>query len=225
MSIPTAERKSLASPDASKSNDTENNAQLQASPSFIKKTYDLHCPRKNHLDVQDGSTTTLHLAIVEVRDKPDLVLHRGPSARAPQIALSKLERSSKNFAIYLGADDSPGKDDWDVVRFVDGGFPFTTPGTKSEFHWTKTSTWTGRDFKLVDEGTGEDVAVYTDWMGMHAVGRRGRVEWLRECGGAVEALALIVLFSILERKSRIVRAVFKAISPSGGTGGVGVAAA
>lgn len=204
-----------------------------------KKIYNLYCPKRNRLNIVYKNAILYHLAIYDLgRDKPDLILPNGADTKGQRLACSKLQRSSKDFHVYLGVDETPAEEDWSTVRCISGGSAsgssrmshFSAPsGTaeKRSFHWTKTreqalgaSRWIGRDYKLLDEDTGAVLAVYFDRVGIHAVGRRGRIAWTRECDETFEIQALIVLFSILERKSRGMQSLAKALSGGGGSAGV-----
>ncbi|KAM5350199.1 hypothetical protein ACJ41O_006704 [Fusarium nematophilum] len=121
--------------------------------------------------------------------RPDLILRVGAGTDAPIVAVSHLSCFSRGpMQIGLGDPAAPGAVQWDeMTSALAKKFKYTwhtviasVDGSRRTLAWKRTRSvavegmtiprLTARNFKLVDEGTGEILAVFTAERGLHKLG-------------------------------------------------------
>lgn len=154
--------------------------QFKINRSPLNRHYDIHSSDGQHLFHVDQSSFT--------RNKPDLALHRGPDARAPVVAVSHMPRLSGDFKIGLGDPEQPGAVCWEDMTkenlmATEHRWAMTLagdPGARKHLVWKRTrsvavdgssvSFMSPRNYKLLDAGTNEVVAVFTSDRGYKTCG-------------------------------------------------------
>ncbi|KAI9367167.1 hypothetical protein BJX61DRAFT_343719 [Aspergillus egyptiacus] len=166
--------------------------------------------------------------------KPDLAVHTGKDSRAPVAGVCKFIHFSRHCKVGLGDPQQvPGAMVWEdlqgqnltmtkyrwqlSVRVADGGLE------RRSFLWKRTqsvgaagdspSVLSVRNFKLVDELTGQVVGVFTS-SGL-SMRKNGKLQVATEYGPDFELMALITLLAMYERFRR------RFVGDGGGGGGDG----
>lgn len=191
-------------------------------------------PFRRHYEIKSAADQLLFYGAVSdfTPKKPDLILHRGVSDQAPIVAACKFRRSSADFKMCLGNPEDVNTAQWeDLTResLIHSKYRFemTIPhqpgashGERRAFLWKRTRNvgvneskprWSSQNFKLVDEHTGQVVAVFTsEW----SLSKCGRIQIKADLGDNFETMALLSYLSIYEKARRRERA-----SAGGGGGG------
>lgn len=206
---------------------------LSVPPEKISPTdgdvWDIHKTSRG-LDVRYGDNQLYWIGVYNSSDEgePDLAIHGGFDATGPRLAQAKLIPQSRDLRIYVGSLKTPGKWDWDVVHCASDGalvrhadsYIFDAFATvdreriKRRLRWTKThntklgaSSFSGRCFKLVDDGSGKVLAVYTEH-GLNRTGKlKGKVDLRQRLGEEIELAALMAVMAIVEKMDRTLRRV------------------
>lgn len=117
------------------------------------------------------------------------------------VAAASLQSFTRNQQLYLGNNpDGTDKADWtvlDCTGFTAGKFAFVHQGRS--FCWTRThqySTFGSKDFKLVDQGSGQVLVVYRHNNAMFKNGRMAEIDYHVELGEEVELLSLVAILGI-----------------------------
>lgn len=170
----------------------------------------------HHYDINKEDGAPLHYVDLSVfsRNKPDLILHNGPSASAPVIAEAHIERFSGHFKIGVGDPARPDAVQWEELHRekVDASeYRFSTDLGSDErrnFVWKRTrsvgvdgrqpSALSSRNWKLLNEA-GELLAVFSS---THAISKCGTLQINVDYGRDFEALVLISCLSLYERSRR-----------------------
>lgn len=179
-------------------------------------------PFRRHYEVKSPAGQLLYYGEVSEfkRAKPDLTLHRGTSANAPVVAATKMIKFSGHFKLSQGDPDDLNNVEWeDMTRqsrlHQSYRFELNMPGSENATHperrtflWKRTRSvgihesvpaWSPRNYKLVDEKTGELVAVFTNkW----AIGECGRLQIKEEHGEWFGTMILLSYMSIYEKLNR-----------------------
>ncbi|KAJ5992906.1 hypothetical protein N7451_008630 [Penicillium sp. IBT 35674x] len=176
---------------------------------------------KRHYEVKSAAGQLLYFGEVSSfkHAKPDLTLHRG-SADAPVVAASKLLKLSGDFKLALGDPDDVNNVQWeDMTResWMHQTYRFEvntssqsrdTHGQRRALLWKRTRSvgvdgsspsWNSRNFKLVDELSGDLVAVFTS---KRSIGQCGRLQIKEEHGQWFDTLVLLSYLSLYERFER-----------------------
>ncbi|KAJ5172291.1 hypothetical protein N7492_004884 [Penicillium capsulatum] len=165
--------------------------------------------------------------------KPDLILHRGSTDKAPIVAACKFLKSSGDSKMCLGNPEDVNVAQWeDLSRYSrvprKYRFEMTIPnpqgashGERRAFAWKRTRNvgvddaklrWSSRNFKLVDEHTDQVAAVFTsDW----SMSKCGRLQIKTDLGEDFETMVVLSCISIYERARR------RDSAAAGGGGGGG----
>lgn len=177
---------------------------------------------KRHYEVKSAADQLLYFGEVSnfKHAKPDLTLHRGTSANAPVVAASKLLKLSGDFKLALGDPNDVNNVQWEdmtreswmhqTYRFVVNmsSQPGGTLGQRRALLWKRTRSvgvdgstpsWNSRNFKLVDETSGDLVAVFTS---KRSIGQCGRLQIKEEHGQWFDTMILLSYISLYERFER-----------------------
>ncbi|KAJ5948422.1 hypothetical protein N7454_001729 [Penicillium verhagenii] len=178
---------------------------------------------KRHYEVKSAANQLLYFGEVSnfIHAKPDLTLHRGASANAPVVAASRLGRLSGHFKLALGDPDDVNNVQWeDMTResWIHQSYRFevNVPNRHEGAHehhrrtflWKRTRSvgvgdttppWSSRNFKLVDEKSGDLVAVFTN---KRSIGQCGRLQIKEEHGEWFDTMILLSYISIYEKFER-----------------------
>ncbi|KAK4951572.1 hypothetical protein LTR10_010548 [Elasticomyces elasticus] len=202
----------------------------------VSNTYEIYNTTTG-LDVTNSGRQIYYLGRYNAPTSPDILAYGGYDHNGPWLAQANFRLSEKSLHFYLGGLKHPAKDDWDIVRYSTEGHIFHTDvfrfevldqsSTKRKLHWTKTrdrklgaSRLSIRDHKLVDEGSEDIVAVYTEHnLGM-ADTLKGRLVFHQRLGDNAELAALVVVIAINERLRRYTKQIAVAF-PAAGGGGAG----
>lgn len=140
------------------------------------------------------------------------------------VAAVALQSFSRNLLLYLGNNpDGTDKAQWTVLDcsgFTSGKYAFSHNG--HNFCWTRThqfSTFGSRDFKLVDQNTGQVLVVYRYNSSMFKHGRMAEIDYFVELGADLELMSLAGVLGIelsIQRKNNS-----SAAGAAGGGGGGG----
>lgn len=193
-------------------------------------------PFGRHYDIKSADDQMLYYGDVSVWTikKPDIILHAGSSDKSPVVAVSKFLKFSSEYKLCLGDPDDVNAQ-WEGMTKVSAlhsrhRFEMTVPsqmgdpnGQRRSFLWKRTrhvrvedastsSMWGVRNFKLVDELTGQLVAVFTREKSMS---KCGRLQIKGEYGENFKRMVLISCASLYERARRRNRSR----STAGGGGG------
>ncbi|KAK3653203.1 hypothetical protein LTR56_004739 [Elasticomyces elasticus] len=200
----------------------------------VSNTYEIYNTTTG-LDVTNSGRQIYYLGRYDAPTSPDILAYGGYDHNGPWLAQADFRLFEKSLRVYLGGLKHPAKDDWDIVRHSTKGHIFLTDffrfevidqfSTKRKLHWTKTrdrklgaSRLSIRDHKLVDEGSEEIVAVYTEHnLGM-ADTLKGRLVFHQRLGDNAELAALVVVIAINERLRRYTKQIAVAFSTAGGGG-------
>ena len=165
-------------------------------------------------------TSTFSTSKFEIRQNGSIILTTHKTTRMfrmPQIdvlapnntilASVKLENFSRNCILHLGNPDGSDKSAWTVLDskgFTSSSYKF--PFNGHTFAWTRThdsalgaSRLGGRDFKLVDEGTGQVLAVFRYNYSIVKHGIVATIEYYVELGQELELMSLAAVLGVEER--------------------------
>lgn len=165
--------------------------------------------------------------------KPDLTFHAGIDKNAPVVGVSKFLHFSRHMKLGLGDPQNINTVEWEdlvsqnfkhnkyrwqmTVRGVSGA-------ERRAFMWKRThsvavegssaSIWSSRNFKLVDEKTGQIVAIFTS-SAFKSVKKSGKLQISSNYGHEFDLMVLITVLSLYEKQRR------RENSRNGGGGGGG----
>lgn len=184
---------------------------------------------KHGIQILDASATNkcrYYVGRFRVLDHPDVVLYRGGDTRGPVVGQATFDRVEKDFIITIGESRAAPTSQEEVVRCISNqaffghdNYQFVVPRNADSgeisgqapsittYTWRRThdtslgsSRWKSKDFKLVDETTGEVVAVYNHLS--EAEDEMGKLEWKLPRSPGHEIRALLVLMTLFERTRR-----------------------
>ncbi|KAJ5723010.1 hypothetical protein N7488_001045 [Penicillium malachiteum] len=179
-------------------------------------------PFRRHYEVKSVADQLLYYGELSSfrRGKPDLTLHRGASVNAPVIAASKINMSG-HFQLALGDPNDLNNVQWEDTnraswahqqyRFemkMSGPNDSTYNTERRSFIWKRTRSvgiddtdpsWSPRNFKLMDEKTGELVAVFTN---KRSIGQCGKLQIKEEHGDWFDTMILLSYMSLYEKFDR-----------------------
>jgi hypothetical protein len=175
------------------------------------------------LDQAKPSEPRYYVGRYQVLNHPDVILHRGSDRTCPVVGQATFDRSDKDFVTSVGefAASSNGKQE--IARcignsklFGHDGYQFSVPistptrdaqSAATSLVWKHThdshlgsSMWRPKDFKLIDENTGEVMAVYNNLSETDS--EMGKLDWKVACSTDEEMRAIIVLMAMFERIRR-----------------------
>jgi len=192
-------------------------------------------PFHRHYEIKSIDDQTLYYGDISLWtiNKPDIILHAGNSDKGPVVAVSKFPKFSGPYLLGLGNPDDMNAQYEDMTREsplkMKYRFEMTLPskigdpnGERRSFLWKHTRhvkvddspsfQFAGRNYKLVDERTGQLMAVFT---GERFSSKCGTLQIRGEYGEAFDRMVLVSCVSLYERARRNNR------SAAGGGGGGG----
>ena len=201
------------------------------------KTYGYYYTKRyTNLKVCDEQKNIIYFSHVhEVGSSPDVVLHQGPNKHAPVVAVAQF-RWSRNLKLGLGNPETSEKDVvWEDMENLSKGighskyrFEMTISHQRRSFLWQRTRDsadgveGVGRlinwNYKLVDERTGEVLAVYLEnflkgWF------KKGKLQLKADLGRDWELMVLLGSLGLCEKACRRARHRAGAYGGDGGGGG------
>ncbi|KAL5334851.1 hypothetical protein BJX70DRAFT_376863 [Aspergillus crustosus] len=165
--------------------------------------------------------------------KADITVHTGEGNRAPVVGVCKFLHLSRHCKVGLGDPQQAGAMVWEDLHcqnmtMTKYRWQMTVPSANGEserrwFSWKRTHShgadgdspafFSLRNFKLVDELTGDVVAVFTS-NHFKSVRKNGKLQVGAEYGPEFDLMALITLLAMYER-------IRRRIGGKGGGGGNG----
>ncbi|KAH6889463.1 hypothetical protein B0T10DRAFT_460125 [Thelonectria olida] len=179
--------------------------------------------RPNRYDIAEiGGDTAFYINVnVIKRKKPSLVLHAGPSIEAPIAAVCHFIKLGGHFKVGFGDPEKVDSVEWDDMTRQNvtateyrwetalANGQGETQGERRTLTWKRTqsvsaegltvSAMPGRNYKLVDEKTGEILAVFTS---KRTIRNCGTLEVRVNLGPAFDQLAVITCISLYEKSRR-----------------------
>jgi hypothetical protein len=175
------------------------------------------------LDQAKPNETRYYVGRYQVLHHPDVILHRGSDRTCPVVGQATFDRSDKDFVTSVGESAASPNGKQEIARcignnklFGHDGYQFTVPAdvqmreggsAATSLIWKHThdshlgsSMWRPKDFKLVDEHTGEVMAVYNNLSETDS--EMGKLDWKVACSTGEEMRAIIVLMAMFERIRR-----------------------
>jgi hypothetical protein len=179
----------------------------------MQRHYDIKSPDDKPLFYGDISLFT--------PNKPDLTLHVGGSTQGPVVAVSNFLKLSGNYKLGVGNPDDTRNVQWEDMtkellhkpkyrletEVPQGGGQDHTERRKLLWKRTRSvgvngetpSRWSVRNYKLVDELSGQVLAVFA---GGRRPGRGGKIEIRVEYGHSFDHMVLISCLSLYEKARR-----------------------
>jgi hypothetical protein len=187
------------------------------------KTYGFYYTKRHtNLKVCDEQKNVIYFSNVhEVSSSPDVVLHHGPDKHAPVVAVAQF-RWSRDLKLGLGNPQTSENDVvWEEMKNLSKGIghskyrlEMTIDHQRRSFLWQRTRDsadgveGVGRlinwNYKLVDERTGEVLAVYLEnflkgWL------KKGKLQLKADLGREWELMVLLGSLGLCEKASRRAR--------------------
>lgn len=199
------------------------------------KTYGIYYTKwHTNLQVCDEQKNVIYFSSFhQVGSSPDVILHQGPDKDAPVVGVAQF-RWSRDLKLGLGSPETSEQDVvWEEMKNVSKAFghskyrfEMTLHHQRRSFLWQRTRdsadgvegagkliNW---NYKLVDERTGEVMAVYLEnlfksWM------KKGKLQLKADLGRDWELMVLLGSLGLCEKAIRRVR---QRSGVHGGSGGV-----
>ncbi|KAE8398226.1 hypothetical protein BDV37DRAFT_263845 [Aspergillus pseudonomiae] len=153
--------------------------------------------------------------------KPDLTFHAGADKKAPIVGVSKFLHFSRHIKVGLGDPQSINHVEWEDlvsqnIRCNKYRWQMTVRGAsgaeRRSFMWKRTHSvavqgssatkWSSRNFKLVDEQTGQIVAIFTS-TAFKSVKKSGKLQIdSANYGEEFDLMVLITGLSLYEKQRR-----------------------
>lgn len=178
---------------------------------------------QRHYDISSSDDKPLFYGDISLftPNKPDLTLHVGASSQGPVVAVSNFLKFSGSYKLGIGNPDDMSNVQWEdmtkellhkpkyrLEMTVQHGAD-QTPGERRKFLWKRTrsvgvedsapSRWSIRNYKMVDEQTGQIMAVFS---GGRRPGRGGKIQIRVEYGQDFDHMVLISCLSLYEKARR-----------------------
>lgn len=190
--------------------------------------YEIKSPEDQFLYYGEISSFTIN--------KPDIIVHSGTSRQDPVVAVSKFQKLSGGCTLGLGDPEDVNQVQWEDMSKVSTIPPryrleMTLPTQQEDglhevrrsFLWKRTrhvkvdettsGNWSARNYKLVDERTGNLLAVFTrDW----AISKCGTLQVKADLGNSFNTVVIVSCLSLYEKARRRNQS-----SAAGGGGGGG----
>lgn len=191
-------------------------------------------PFRRHYEVKSTDDQSLYYGEVSslTLNKPDVTLHAGMSAKDPVVAVSKFMKLSGDYKLGLGNPEEVSHVQWeDMTKESALHSKYRLEMTVSSqlgdpheerrsFLWKRTRhvkvddatppLWSVRNYKLVDERTGELLAVFAR---ERSLSKCGTLQIKAQFGETFDTMAIISCMSLYEKARRRNR------SAGGGGGG------
>lgn len=178
------------------------------------------------LDTSSTNESRYYVGRFRVLDHPDVVLYRGGDTSGPVVGQATFDRVEKDFIIAFSDPKAASTSQEEIVSCISNqsffghdNYQFVVPSNEdsseagvqappsTKYTWRRThntslgsSRWKSKDFKLVDDATGEVVAVYNHLS--EAEDEMGKLEWKLPRSLGHETRALLVLTALFERTRR-----------------------
>lgn len=198
-------------------------AEFDVDETSSSRIYHIYRPAfRRHYDIKSSTDEPLYYANMSSfpQNKPELTLHAGPDKTAPIIAASKFLKLSADFKLALGDPEDLKTTQWeDLVRESSTHsryrFEMTIPdaqgngyGERRGFLWKRTHSvkventqpfpLDMRSLKMVDEKTGQVVAVFSR---ERPLTKCGQLQIRAEYGEDFDTMVLISGLSVFEKVS------------------------
>ncbi|OOQ86079.1 hypothetical protein PEBR_24264 [Penicillium brasilianum] len=198
-------------------------AELEVDETGSSRIYHVYKPAfRRHYDIKSSSDEPLYYVNISsfTHNKPELTLHVGTNKTGPIIAASKFLKLSADCKLALGDPEDLKTTQWeDMVRespiHSRYRFEMTIPsaegnrhGERRVFLWKRTHSvkvedtrpfpWSMRSFKMVDEKTGQVLAVFSR---ERSVSKCGQLQIRVEYGEDFDLMVLISGLSVFEKAS------------------------
>lgn len=178
---------------------------------------------QRHYEISSSDGKPLYYGDISLftPNKPDLTLHVGAGSQGPVVAVSNFLKFSGNYKLGIGNPDNMNTVQWeDMTKEVLHKPKYRLEMTlqhgagrnaseRRTFLWKRTrsvgvedatpSKWTVRNYKLVDEQTGQVMAVFS---GGRRPGRGGKIEIRVEYGQNFDHMVFISCLSLYEKARR-----------------------
>lgn len=180
-------------------------------------------PFHRHYEVRTTNGQSLYYGEVSLftRNKPDVTLHAGTSRKGPVVAASKFLKFSGDFKLALGDPNDVAHVRWEdmtkeSVLHSQYRWEMTVPSRQEyphrerrSFCWKRTHhvkvddakpvIWSPQNYKLVDELTGEVLAVFTrEW----SLSKCGTLQIDADVGTSFDIMAILSYLSLYEKERR-----------------------
>lgn len=177
-------------------------------------------PLHRHYEIKSPGDQCLYYGEISsfTANKPDLILHSGASPEDPVVAASKFQNFSRDSTLGLGDPENVNQVQWERMSKISTIPPryrleMTLPSQQGDeerrsFLWKRTnhvkvdgstSGWNPRNYKLVDERTGDLLAVFTREM---SISKSGTLQVKAELGDSFDTMAIISCLSLYEQSRR-----------------------
>ncbi|KAI9806557.1 MAG: hypothetical protein M1833_003744 [Piccolia ochrophora] len=231
---PTPRRRSSESSTAGSAYDRSGLSDMEKAP-MAGKVFDLfhtsfHLNLILHSDHHGGPAFYIDNSAF-TKGKPDVTMHSGSTKDGPIVGVCKFTTFSSNIKAGLG--DPAGNDViWEAIDKESKDHSTyrleitMTDDTRRAFIWKRTHdvkevgghSWSMYNKKLIDESTGETVALYLE-NGFKNWSKKGKISIGKDHGRQWELTVLLTLVGLIEKDRRRSRA--RRIFASGGGGGDG----
>jgi hypothetical protein len=175
------------------------------------------------LDQAKPSEPRYYVGRYQVLHHADVILHRGSDRTCPVVGQATFDRSDKDFVTSVGESAASFNGKQEIARcignnklFGHDGYQFSVPNSAlsredgsatTSLVWKHThdshlgsSMWRPKDFKLIDEHTGDVMAVYNNLSETDS--EMGKLDWKVACSTDAEMRVIIVLMAMFERIRR-----------------------
>jgi hypothetical protein len=175
------------------------------------------------LDRAKPNETRYYVGRYQVLNHPDVILYRGSDRTCPVVGQATFDRSDKDFVTSVGESAASSNGQQEIARclsnnklFGHDGYQFSVPNSTptreggsatASLVWKHThdshlgsSMWRPKDFKLIDEHTGDVMAVYNNLSETDS--EMGKLDWKVACSTDAEMRVIIVLMAMFERIRR-----------------------
>ena len=178
--------------------------------------------RHTNLKVCDEQKNVIYFsAMHQLGSSPDIVLHRGLDKNAPVVAVAQF-RLSRDLKLGVGNPEISEKDVvWEDMKNVSKGighskyrFEMTIHNERRSFLWQRTrdpadgvqgvGKITNWNYKLVDERTGDTVAVYLENF-LKSWQKKGKLQLKADLGKDAKLMVMLGSLGLCEKASRRVR--------------------
>lgn len=185
----------------------------------ISRIYNLHktCFQR-HYEVQGpGPEDPVHFhaeTVLLSRHKPDIILHAGADKNGAVVAACKFLKFSGDYKLCLGDPDDPANSQWEdmtkeTFRASQYRFEMSLGEERRVFLWKRTrnvhveglnvSALSRRNYKLVDERTGDLLAVFTS---QRTYRDCGTLQITANYGQKFDLMVLVSCISLYEKARR-----------------------
>lgn len=186
------------------------------------KTYAFYYTKRHtNLMVCDELKNVIYFSRVSELSSPDLALHQGVDKHAPVVAVAHF-RLSRDLKLGIGNPEEGDKDMvWEKMENISKGLghskyrvEMTINDGRRSFLWQRTrdradgvqgaGKWINWNYRLVEESTGEVVAVYLENF-LKSWKKKGKLQLKADLGKQWELMVLLGSLGLCEKASRRAR--------------------